>query len=1058
MVTQLKEYFRIPLLGLLLPAWSCGMGLDTQRLGSEDSSLIQLRDKLVIRATPGEGKAPLRVSFDAHAPDADTTILSYKWDFGDGPSTSTNPTPSHEFKRPGRYVVTLNAVLKSNFPVINQRENVEASYSVLVTTTKWPASSLELELGSGWTFGGKNFGIWNGKQGGKTKVTLPGAANGSHELWFKMYRKKLYEKDPVSSFILEGMHYDFVPKGDFADFEWKKIRNIYVKNNRYQFTLEDVPDGGVRISHIEIRSVAGTVNNDVAILPWKLSEQTDDKLLTMRFGYSSIVPLVSFSWDFGDETQPSTSKNPEHSYKQFGRFTVSLSYVDENGASGLASFPITVRPSKTKLPGLKDIKRFAIWSPGTKSGFNNFNERRYEELRRMHVDTILPAISIGGYADSLAGRQGKLAQLDRIHAHGLQVGLEVVPKENWFTNDEKNQPSEDWDFDRGMGSDVLESTDIDGNGVSDLDGHPAIGWVYLGHEMGEYSDHQERVTMNEVTKEFFPNTMTVPYYGSVHLGFERGKPKEEVLGPGEGDVVSVSVSGPFRKDENNILQPDPSATLESILRNKQYADFQTPDALFWVNTNLPGEKERKATPNDMWSAKDILDYARVLMSVRGINLMSFRALGRFKYDLGYGMNTADPTKKETGFVEQRLAVETIGSWISQTKRSRPVLIIQNPEIGDVLSGNKFTVEYAVTGRNTKAVGHAVFETDTGSRRQISKLSGKVALDLPQKPGKYTLTGYLVRKDGNKVPDSETRVIFNVSGNRGAPLHAINCGGSRYEAKDGTIYKGDRLFFGGKTTSAGSSIAGTEDDILYRSQRSGVFSYALPVADGDYDLTLKMSELFKTQANQRTFDIEIEGQKVVRQLDIYARTGRKAHAYDITVPVSIDDGTLNIRFVAKRGSPQVNGIVVQNVQKKTYRINCGGSERAVNGKVFQADSLFVGGGTSSNFQPIANTTQDSVYQSQHTGAFSYHLPIAKGYYNVRLKFAELFKSSAGERVFDVEIENEMIQDIDIFSRVGQRKSMDVVTRVEVVDGVLNINFLRGRSGAPQINAIVVTPLK
>jgi PKD repeat protein len=46
------------------------------------------------------------VSFDARALDADSTNLTYEWDFGDG-TTGSGATPSHEYSKPGLYRATV---------------------------------------------------------------------------------------------------------------------------------------------------------------------------------------------------------------------------------------------------------------------------------------------------------------------------------------------------------------------------------------------------------------------------------------------------------------------------------------------------------------------------------------------------------------------------------------------------------------------------------------------------------------------------------------------------------------------------------------------------------------------------------------------------------------------------------------------------------------------------------------------------------------------------------------------------------------------------------------
>ena len=60
-----------------------------------------------IAATPASGGAPLVVQFDGGgSSDSDGSIVGYRWDFGDGAS-STSAAPLHTYAQPGQYTATL---------------------------------------------------------------------------------------------------------------------------------------------------------------------------------------------------------------------------------------------------------------------------------------------------------------------------------------------------------------------------------------------------------------------------------------------------------------------------------------------------------------------------------------------------------------------------------------------------------------------------------------------------------------------------------------------------------------------------------------------------------------------------------------------------------------------------------------------------------------------------------------------------------------------------------------------------------------------------------------
>lgn len=137
---------------------------------------------------------------------------------------------------------------------------------------------------------------------------------------------------------------------------------------------------------------------------------------------------------------------------------------------------------------------------------------------------------------------------------------------------------------------------------------------------------------------------------------------------------------------------------------------------------------------------------------------------------------------------------------------------------------------------------------------------------------------------------------------------MNAGGASFTAADGTSYQADTLFSGGSTHKTKAAIAGTTYDPLYQSERYGNFTYNIPVANGDYVVTLKFAELYFSAAGRRVFDVLIEGGKVVSNLDVFAQVGKNT-AYDVTVSVRVTDAMLNITFRSIINYAKVNAIVI-----------------------------------------------------------------------------------------------------------------------------------------------------
>ena len=145
------------------------------------------------------------------------------------------------------------------------------------------------------------------------------------------------------------------------------------------------------------------------------------------------------------------------------------------------------------------------------------------------------------------------------------------------------------------------------------------------------------------------------------------------------------------------------------------------------------------------------------------------------------------------------------------------------------------------------------------------------------------------------------------------VFAVNAGGPQYTDMAGTLYEADTLFTGGQTNTKTVDISGTEDDLLYQSERYGDFAYAIPLPNGAYMVTLQFAELSWETVGQRLFDVKIEGENVVLNLDLVLAAGHHT-AYDISIPVNVTDEELNLSFHAGIDSAKVNAIVVETAPK------------------------------------------------------------------------------------------------------------------------------------------------
>ena len=664
--------------------------------------------------------------------------------------------------------------------------------------------------------------------------------------------------------------------------------------------------------------VAGLNPAGVQIHPWLDSNNTGEIPVDVRFGYRSEVELTRYRWTFGDGAQGKIA-TPKRRYKYHGRFEVQLAYTDAKGRKGIARTHVSLRPSKTDLfPGLTDMKRLGIYSPGLKSSDRKeFNDRRYKELVAMNVDTILPGIEVreNFWLGPDSARDGLMDRLDQAEHYEMKVGLAITAdKKDWHVNDEgaNEDKPEVWRFNKGEAENNLQKVKaIITRNPDDWDivNHEAVDWLLLGHEMGEWANRAQRELMHARNKAYFPNKLTLPYYGGIAVAFERGN-TEKQLGGKEGDHVFVAVNAPHTEDAAGKKVRDSNRTLAELNRQRKWIRrTAAKNKRLWINANLPGEN-RNHTKDDMWSPTDILDYARVLLAEGGIELMSFRSMGRYEFDLGWGLNTATPGQKEFGFINQRLAVKTIGSWIKQSNSRRPILIIRSPEIASETGGRTLKVDYAVIGRRT-AAHRAVFTLDSGETQTQtlpSEMRGSTTVKM-NTPGKRTLTAHLVDRNGNHIEGTDVTVPFVALRPRTQPVHAINVGGPKVTTEDGMVYSAGLQ---GETLQTTARITAASDKLVYRTARQGDLSYALSVAPGRYQVTLKFIELSINDVNRRIFDVVINGRNTARNLDLRAVAGSRFRGYDIVTTARAQNGKLNIRLVSHKGKAVLSAIVVRRV--------------------------------------------------------------------------------------------------------------------------------------------------
>ena len=134
---------------------------------------------------------------------------------------------------------------------------------------------------------------------------------------------------------------------------------------------------------------------------------------------------------------------------------------------------------------------------------------------------------------------------------------------------------------------------------------------------------------------------------------------------------------------------------------------------------------------------------------------------------------------------------------------------------------------------------------------------------------------------------------------------------------GQSWMPDQFGAGGRTIEHVGDIEGAKDSRLFAVERYGNFNYAIPVADGSYNLAVYMAEAYFGPENPggggpgtRVFDIYCNGLVLAREFDILSRVGANRmfvfQSYGLRPNAQ---GKLNLSFLPVVNYPSIFAIEV-----------------------------------------------------------------------------------------------------------------------------------------------------
>ena len=197
------------------------------------------------------------------------------------------------------------------------------------------------------------------------------------------------------------------------------------------------------------------------------------------------------------------------------------------------------------------------------------------------------------------------------------------------------------------------------------------------------------------------------------------------------------------------------------------------------------------------------------------------------------------------------------------------------------------------------------------KKIVDVIDGTLDIDLWAIKNNAKLSGYEI----HQIKTFEAEAAFGrLEGDIQKPIR-INVGGGAVLTKNGVLFNGDQHFNNEKETEAkiyrrNIEILGSDDPVLYQTERfAKELNYEFAVQNGDYKVSLHMAEIWTEDEGVRIFDVFLEGNKALENLDLIKDLGEigKSEVYELETTVT--DGALNISLKALENNAKLSAIEI-----------------------------------------------------------------------------------------------------------------------------------------------------
>jgi hypothetical protein len=265
-------------------------------------------------------------------------------------------------------------------------------------------------------------------------------------------------------------------------------------------------------------------------------------------------------------------------------------------------------------------------------------------------------------------------------------------------------------------------------------------------------------------------------------------------------------------------------------------------------------------------------------------------------------------------------------------------------------------------------------------------------------------------------------VFNVAINGSTVLSNFDI----VAAAGGTLTAVDKAFTVAATSTITIQFTSVVDSASINAIEilSGSAPVSVSVAPSTVTLTASQTQAFTatvTNTTNTAVTWTLSPATGAGTLSINGNTATYTAPSSITTTQTVTVTATSAADTTKSASAQIT--LSPTVTFNPIRVDAGGGAFTdpATGNVWSADTGFAGGNTFSTTSTVtdtANPSQAPLYQTERYGNFTYTFTVPNGTYTVTLKFAELYWTSTGQRIFNVVINGAtVLSNFDIVAAAG-----------------------------------------